>query len=95
MRLDQYMVKLLRYPEIPEVVPFLGWHTAKATQSLAWYDAYNSVKRHREANFALARLQHAIAAVVACVVMLAAQFGEQAVRAYRRETVFRLPAVPT
>ena len=44
------------------------------------YAAYNEVKHDREVNFKRATLRHAIEAVAACVVMLAAQFGLEALK---------------
>jgi hypothetical protein len=94
MRLDQYTVKLLRYPDVGDLTPFSGWNASAPTQSLPWYDAYNAVKHDREANFAKAQLGHAINAVAGCVVMLAAQFGEPALRTYGLEKMFQFVKLP-
>ncbi|MBG0795708.1 hypothetical protein IYY11_20325 [Methylocystis sp. H62] len=74
MRLDGYAVSFSSYPWLPAVKPFFGWNTERPTKSLSWYDAYNQVKHDREGAFRQASLEHAINAVSACVVMLAAQF---------------------
>jgi hypothetical protein len=74
MRLDQYSVGFRHFPWLAAVQPFAGWTADKPTQSLAWYDAYNSVKHNREREFERANLGGAFAAVSACAVMLAAQF---------------------
>jgi hypothetical protein len=94
MKLDLYKVKLIRYPDLPECIPFWGWDPAKPTQSLPWYDAYNSVKHDREGAFARATLEHAIEAVAACVVMLAAQFGYEKLEQYGLKNVFQFKDIP-
>src|SRR5207244_2877239 len=38
MKLDAYRVELMRYPGLPELVPFAGWNSGQPTQSLGWYD---------------------------------------------------------
>jgi hypothetical protein len=40
-----------------------------------WYDAYNAVKHHREANFAQGTLEAALNAVAGCAILACAQFG--------------------
>jgi hypothetical protein len=88
MKLDQYEVKLTRYPRIIPTGPFIGWKASNPTGSLPWYDAYNKVKHDREVEFNKATLEHAIEAVAACVVMLAAQFGIQALERHRLKSLF-------
>jgi len=88
MKLDQYEVGLIRYPRISATAPFMGWDTSQATQSLSWYAAYNQVKHDREIKFEDASLKHAIEAVAACVVMLAAQFGVDALQRHHLKPVF-------
>jgi hypothetical protein len=95
MRLDEYKLELIRYPDLPGIAPFRGWFCSTSTQSLPWYNAYNQVKHDREANFKDASLAHAIDAVAGCVVMLAAQFGERALRQYQLESMFRFTNVPS
>lgn len=74
LRLLEYEVQLGYYPAIIPRLPFAGWNSQAPTQSLLWYDAYNAVKHDREANFARATVEHAIDAVTACAIMLAAQY---------------------
>jgi hypothetical protein len=88
MKLDQFEVALIRYPRIVATRPFLGWDPSKATQSLSWYAAYNQVKHDRETKFEDASLRHAIEPVAACVVMLAAQFGADALQRHHLKPVF-------
>lgn len=88
MKLDEYEVGLIRYPDIPGIKPFAAWDAARPTQSLLWYDAYNQVKHDREANFSQASLRNAIDAVAACVVILVAQFGFEALRRHHLKSVF-------
>lgn len=75
MKLDEYGIELPFYPWIGIVRPFQGWRAAAPTQSLGWYDNYNSVKHDRQGNFALATLQAAILSVCAVCVMNFAMFG--------------------
>lgn len=74
MFLDAYSLRLTSY-NYPQIEPFKGWETARATRSLAWYHAYNQTKHDREKNLNLATLAHAVTAVGAAVVMMYAQFG--------------------
>lgn len=94
MRLDEFKVELIRYPGLPAIGPFKDWDVARPTQSLVWYDVYNRVKHDREVNFKDATLEHAIQAVAACVVMLAAQFGDRTLRKYRFENPFQATKIP-
>src|SRR5262249_50897957 len=74
LRLQEFEVKLSFYPEIAPREPFRGWNPNAATQSLAWYDAYNAVKHDREREFHRATVESAIDAVTACAIMLAAEY---------------------
>jgi len=76
MRLGEYAATFPSYPWLEPVKPFAGWGaTGNPTQELAWYDAYNAVKHDRETEFGRATLEHVFAAVAACAIMMAAQFG--------------------
>jgi hypothetical protein len=94
MRLNEYEVALIRYPRITATTPFMEWDASKPTQSLPWYDAYNHVKHDRETKFEDASLSHAIEAVAACVVMLAAQFGVDALQRHHLKPVFEFRSRP-
>lgn len=72
MGLRDFAVSFPRYPWMPSIRPFAGWGVRGR---LRWYEAYNSAKHDREAAFHEATLLHAITAVVACAVMVEAQFG--------------------
>lgn len=74
LRLTEYELQLGYYPAIQPRSPFVGWNDQAPTQSLPWYDAYNAVKHDRESNFHRATMEHAIDAVCACAIMLAAQY---------------------
>ena len=63
-------------PWIKPVAPFNSWDERSATQTLPWYDAYNAAKRDRESELKRASLRLAFDAVVACAIMIVAQFGE-------------------
>lgn len=86
MRLGEYGISLPYYPWLEEVRPFLGWTSDAPTQSLPWYHAYNAVKHNREGCFNQGTLGHALHAVVACAVMMIAQYGE--LEAFRWRTEF-------
>lgn len=75
LKLDQWAVKLIRYNDYPEIVPFAGWDAAQATQSLSWYAAYNAAKHDRVANFHEATLKAVLDSMAALFVLLVAQFG--------------------
>lgn len=75
MRLADWSVKLAFHPDYPPVVPFKGWLGAP-DESIEWYSKHHLVKHGREANFAEATLQRAIAACAGVYVMLCAQFGQ-------------------
>src|SRR5262249_25684741 len=94
MKLAEYELGLTRYPEITAVSPFAGWDAGKATKSLPWYDAYNQVKHDREANFGQASLKNAIDAVAGGVVMLAAQFGIEALQRHHLKPIFEFRKRP-
>lgn len=94
MKLKEYQVALIRYPQISAITPFSTWKGNSPTKSLPWYDAYNEVKHDREANFTKASLRHAIESVAACVVMLAAQFGMEALRRHQLRNVFEFRSRP-
>ena len=94
MKLDRYKVALVRYPRIAPTAPFEGWNVSAPTTSLLWYDAYNNVKHDREAKFSEASLRHAIEAVAACLVLLAAQFGVEALNRHRLKNLFEFKDRP-
>ncbi|RWO30642.1 MAG: hypothetical protein E5X67_19085 [Mesorhizobium sp.] len=85
MRLGEFGILLPYYPWMKEVRPFEGWDSARPTESLPWYRAYNAVKHDREGSFEEGTLSHAIDAVVACAVMLIAQFGQMEAFRWRSE----------
>ena len=94
MKLNEYELKLNRYPWLPPTGPFIGWNPHDSTKSLPWYDAYNKVKHDRESEFVNATLRHAIEAVAACVVMLAAQFGLEALKRHDLKQLFEFVRRP-
>jgi hypothetical protein len=95
MKLHDYSVGLSRYPHVSEIRPFSGWIAASPSKSMPWYEAYNKVKHNREVNFSEAKLLHAIEAVAACVVMLAAQFGAESLRRHQLPTALEFRNRPT
>lgn len=75
LKLAEYQVALPMYPRVPPLSPFARWDSQCPSKSLPWYGAYNAVKHDRETEFPQAKLRYAIDAVVACAVMLEAQYG--------------------
>jgi len=75
MKLDQYKVGFVRYPQVAPLAPFERWEAKNPTRSLPFYDAYNAVKHNREDEFDRGTLEHALSAVSACVILSVAQFG--------------------
>ncbi len=75
MRLDGYRLVPVHYPWMNALTPFAGWDVSCATQSLRWYDAYNSVKHNRETEFSSATLENVFDAVAACQILHLAQGG--------------------
>jgi hypothetical protein len=75
MKLGEYEISFPGYPWLQPVKPFANWNSAKPTEGLPWYDAYNAVKHDREGHFERATLEYAFEAVTACVIMAVAQFG--------------------
>lgn len=76
LSLDEFTVNLTMHPELGELAPFKGWSKDRATGSLSWYSAYNSVKHDRGGNFHLATFGEAINAMAAIYILLVAQHGE-------------------
>ncbi|HXW70001.1 MAG TPA: hypothetical protein VEK34_00905 [Methylocella sp.] len=81
LRLDNYAITFLDFPDLQLFRPFNGWSKADPTKSLGWYDAYHGVKHNREGEFGRGTLRHAFEAVSACIALLVAQFGSVALSA--------------
>ncbi|RMU93815.1 putative membrane-associated protein [Pseudomonas coronafaciens pv. coronafaciens] len=77
LRLKDWRVMLKDYFGYRLIAPFEHWDTAKPSQSLEWYSAYNAVKHDREGKFEQAQIQFVIEAMAAVHVMLAAQWGPE------------------
>ena len=71
LRLDEYEIGFPFYPWLEPMRPFAEWRDG----TLRWYTAYNNVKHGREEFFPQATLENAAMAMLACVVMFVAQFG--------------------
>ena len=76
LRLDEYEVLLPAFRRIAPFKPFEHWNPASPTESLAWYNAYNSTKHARETRFHEGTLLKMVHALGAAYVMILAQFGE-------------------
>lgn len=83
LRLEEYALRLTHYRDYGEIRPFQAWDSKHPTVSLAWYDAYNATKHDRELSFNRGALEHAISAVGALLILLAAQYGPERARPFR------------
>ena len=75
LKLNEYTIKWIDYPEIEEQQPFKNWSSTNPTQSIDWYDNYNKTKHNREEELSKASLEMVIKSISALAVMLYAQFG--------------------
>lgn len=75
LKLDKFEVILIQYPQLKKFQPFLGWDDSSPTKSLAWYDAYNSVKHNRGDNIQEANLEHLLDSISALHILLQSQYG--------------------
>lgn len=89
MKLDEYAVRLTSFRDYAEFRPFEGWRTKD--DRLPWYQAYNATKHDRAGSVGAAALAHAISAVAALEVLLAAQYGPGTVRHSGFFALTRLP----
>ena len=75
LHLDAFEISINNFPELRDLSPFRGLEATNPTGSLQWYDSYNKTKHDRENEFYTASLINCVNAVLANVVMLAAQYG--------------------
>lgn len=77
LRLKEYRLFDGRYPELTACSPYEDWDASRASESIPWYDAYNAVKHHREANFDKATIKHARDAIYACEILKVCQHNAE------------------
>lgn len=94
LKLREWALQLNAYPDAGEFAPFATWDVTRPTKSLAWYDAYNSVKHDRDTSFAAGNVRAAITAVSAAYILVLAQFGEVDNRHFLGLDEFRRVRVP-
>ena len=75
LKLNEYSVEWLEYPDIEIQKPFENWNVDNPTTSLDWYDNYNATKHNREENLKKASLKTLIKSISAMIIMLNVQFG--------------------
>lgn len=75
LRLKEFELKLVMFPEYPVIAPFVSWNASNPTGSLPWYDAYNAVKHAGETELQKATLANVICALAGLVVLMVAQAG--------------------
>lgn len=73
--LKEFSIELRHYQHLGRFRPFVDWDASKPTQSLQWYEAYNSVKHDRANSLHLASLRHCIDAVAAVTAVYCAQYS--------------------
>jgi hypothetical protein len=81
LRLVDYAVTFLDFPDLQSIRPFAGWSKADPTKTLGWYDAYHGVKHNRENEFERSTLRYAFEGVSARIALLVAQLGPVALSA--------------
>ncbi len=95
MRLKEYTVKLSHFPWLKGISPYQNWEAANATKSINWYNSYNAIKHDREQCFEQATLKTAIDSICALWIMIAAQYGQNAIREFDDlNRYFQLERVP-
>lgn len=75
MRLNEWEVEFVTFPQFGKISPFANWDTTRPTKSLAWYDAYNAVKHDRENELHRATVENVVSAIVGAYLMTISQFG--------------------
>lgn len=98
LRLNDYSVSLVLHPDLGNFSPFKNWSETNPTQSLSWYDAYNSVKHDRGGSFERAALKHLIESVAAIHILLESQYGLDIFDSPMRsefKSIFRTTLLPT
>ena len=79
MRLNEYAVSLPSFPWLDPIRPFEHWGTSgRPTEEIPWFADYHAVKHDRESEFRRATLANAFCAVSACAIMMAAEYGHDA-----------------
>jgi hypothetical protein len=75
LRLADYEVGLVPFPQVPRIRPFANWRPTAPTQSLSWYDAYNKTKHDRSQYLSSATVLQCAAAVAANVALYCVRFS--------------------
>lgn len=88
LRVDEYELTVVHYPWLPPLRPFLGWSAKQPSKSLAWFDAYNSLKHDKQANQHAATMGNALNAACAHCCLAYAVFGGQLFTGYLSEHLF-------
>lgn len=83
LKLDQYVIKYIRYPNLTTFSPFIDWNNLKknkkdnpATESICWYNDYNQIKHDRINNKMLANINNAVDAFSAAIILFISQYGD-------------------
>lgn len=88
LRIDEHRLKLVHYPWFPVFQPFDGWEASRPSASLAWFDAYNSLKHDKRNNQHKATMRNALNAAAAYYALTYAVFGGQMFTGYLSEQFF-------
>lgn len=76
LKLDEYIISYSKFPWLLPINPFENWNSDLPTQSITWYNNYNSVKHDREEKFNQATLESVLNSVGAIAILLIAQYGQ-------------------
>jgi hypothetical protein len=88
LRIDEYNLSLPRYPWMPALQPFGNWDANRPSESLGWFDAYNSLKHDKRNNQHKATMENALNSAAAHFVLTYAVFGNQMFHGYIGEPLF-------
>jgi len=99
LKLNEYKVVLGQYPNLKVFQPFANWSKQSPTQTLEWYDAYNSVKHNRGGSLKNANFKNLLDAIAAIHILLEAQYGKNIFHKWTQykdaKSVFESIARPT
>lgn len=82
LKLQCYSINFPNYPNIPSISAFTNWDYDNPTQSLSFYEAYNSVKHDRESHLKDATLEQLFYAFAGLIIVSGAQMGLELMEAH-------------
>ncbi len=76
LRVSEYSLQLVHYPWMNSLAPFENWNPERPSQSLQWFDAYNSLKHDKRQSQHKASMQNALNAAAAYYILSHTVFGK-------------------